>query len=533
MRAAALALALALAAVPVAAQPQAAEPRFVLKGVRFVIEGEPAVGRDALAAAAAPYVGQVVGFAELEALRQAVGRLYAEAGYVASGALLPDQTVADGVVVYRLVEGRLTALRVAGPGIGPGGFGALDPGYVAERLRPDPDRPLTMGAVGEKLRLLLDDPALASLRATVGPGDAPGEATLDVEATARRPWDLSLTLDNSNQPSVGEETATLTGVLRNLIGRGDRVAAEVEVSQGVHRLAAAVEAPLDPGGLTAFAEVEFSRARAVEQPFADLGVESDSNRATVGLRAPLLRTSERRLDVETGFTLEHAETRLLGEGFSFRPGPRDGVSRLSVAHFGAAYVARGPDSTLALRAELSLGLDAFGATRNRDGPDGRYALLVAQAQVARRLAPGLVAIARAQGQLASRALLPLEQVSVGGRDTVRGYREAAAVADQAALATLQVDVDMGRLAVPALTPDDHDATLTLAPFLDLGAAWDKGRRGDAETLAGAGVALRWAPSPAAALSLAWGHALRDLDPGPERRTLQDAAVYVALTLALP
>ena len=37
-----------------------------------------------------------------------------ERGYITSGALLPDQDVADGVVVFRLVEGAVTQINVTG-----------------------------------------------------------------------------------------------------------------------------------------------------------------------------------------------------------------------------------------------------------------------------------------------------------------------------------------------------------------------------------------------------------------------------------
>ena len=46
-----------------------------------------------------------------------------------------------------------------------------------------------------------------------------------------------------------------------------------------------------------------------------------------------------------------------------------------------------------------------------------------QAQLVRLLAPDTLFLIRADVQLADRALVPLEQIGVGGQETVRGYRQ--------------------------------------------------------------------------------------------------------------
>src|SRR5262245_4705408 len=65
--------------------------RVVAKGFRFV--GNTIVPEEELQAIAAPYVGRELGNAELESLRLALTRRYVEAGYINSGAVIPDQDV--------------------------------------------------------------------------------------------------------------------------------------------------------------------------------------------------------------------------------------------------------------------------------------------------------------------------------------------------------------------------------------------------------------------------------------------------------
>ena len=76
--------------------------------------GNTVFSDQALAELAAPYVGRTVTAEDLEVLRQAFTRLYVSAGYINSGVILPDQTVRDGVVTYRAIEGSLTDTTVEG-----------------------------------------------------------------------------------------------------------------------------------------------------------------------------------------------------------------------------------------------------------------------------------------------------------------------------------------------------------------------------------------------------------------------------------
>jgi hemolysin activation/secretion protein len=71
---------------------------------------------------------------DLEALRLALTHLYVEHGYITSGAIIPDQTVTDGVITLDLIEGRLHDIEVAGQRWFRSGYFryAASPGYVLQ-----------------------------------------------------------------------------------------------------------------------------------------------------------------------------------------------------------------------------------------------------------------------------------------------------------------------------------------------------------------------------------------------------------------
>lgn len=496
---------------------------------------------EAVEAAVAGAARRPLDLPALEALRRRMTEALVAEGYVSSGFRLREVNLDEGTVTFRLVEGRIAEILVGGEGIAAGPerpIGALGADYVRARLAPSDDafdRPFDIDETQEALRILLRDRTIERVDAAIRPGAAPGEAVLDLDVAPRRPYDLAFTFANDTPAGIGELTGRAVGSARNLFLSGDELRAEVELSEGRRRAILEGDAPLWPGGPSPFFVAEAARSIFVDGALQDIDARSDFLRAGFGLRVPLVETSRRRLTTVLAFDWKRTESSVLGEPTSFSPGPIDGVAKTSVLSFSQEFVDLGDDRTLAIRATANLGLPILGATPDRDdptdgsdNPDGVFWSLIAQAQAAQRLAPELTLIARVQGQYASEGLLPVEQVAIGGRETVRGFGEASAAGDDALVGSLEARIAAFDLAIPDLTPGDHDATLTIAPFIDAGHVRRRGGGGD--TLVGAGAGLIWSPAPGigARLFLA-----APLTGGRGDRGLQGEGVHFAMTFALP
>lgn len=111
-----------------------AEPILFVRAYRF--EGNTAFTDQELEQVAAPWTQREITSADLQALRDAVTLHYLRAGYVTSGALVPDQSPEDGVIEVRIIEGTLEAIEVEDPGW-------LRPSYVRSRLARAADTPTT------------------------------------------------------------------------------------------------------------------------------------------------------------------------------------------------------------------------------------------------------------------------------------------------------------------------------------------------------------------------------------------------------
>jgi hemolysin activation/secretion protein len=155
----------------------------------------------------------------------------------------------------------------------------------------------------------------------------------------------------------------------------------------------------------------------------------------------------------------------------------------------------------------TFGVDALGSTVTGDGiGDSVFFAWLAQAQYVRRIGQtDNLLILRAAGQIAIDALPPLEQFSIGGFDTVRGYRENRVVADNGLVATVEVQI-------PLLRKSGRNI-VTLAPFFDCGYANDNSSPSATRTefisSIGAGILLN--PDPHLSMQLYYGHPFKHFD----------------------
>ena len=192
---------------------------------RFELSGNTVFTAEELAAVTAPYENRTLTAEELQEARRQLTLYYVERGYLNSGAVIPDQKVEDGVVGIRIVEGRLSEVEVTGNT-------HLRAGYVRNRLRPEPDAPLNVQELQERLQILQQNPLVEQLQAELAPGVQPGESVLRLGIREARPYEIGLALANNNPPSVGATRAYLYGLDRNLTGVGDSLGLSYGHSSG-------------------------------------------------------------------------------------------------------------------------------------------------------------------------------------------------------------------------------------------------------------------------------------------------------------
>ncbi|MYG52870.1 MAG: ShlB/FhaC/HecB family hemolysin secretion/activation protein, partial [Rhodospirillaceae bacterium] len=195
---------------------QAGELSLVLTGV--VIEGSTVYSDEDLASLYKDRLGRKIALAEVFKIADAITARYRNDGYILSRAILPPQTIADGVVKIRIVEGYIDNVRIEGEMRG--GRTLLD-AYAAKIKA---SRPLSNAKL-ERYLLLIDDLPGLSSKAVLRPAkDTPGAADL-VILVEHDGIDAFARLDNRGTKFNGPGRLWLGAGLNSLTGDHDRTAA--------------------------------------------------------------------------------------------------------------------------------------------------------------------------------------------------------------------------------------------------------------------------------------------------------------------
>jgi hemolysin activation/secretion protein len=399
-------------------------------------------------------IGTTVGYDRIGALVQLINLALVQNGYVNSGILIEPGS--DTILNLRLVAGHLVEEKPGDEGIvviwkGKSGNG-LESGYIRNRMASAQDVPLNLTAIESDFRLLADDPAIRSVNADLRPGARPGEATLAVTVDPQSRGDLYISFANNRSPSVGGERFGVGGYLRSLIRPGDTVSAEYGTTKGLNDFTASYVLPLFGPKLAFRARGGFNEAAVVETALLPLDISSKEWSAEGGflyriLAKPLLPgaisgTWRAAQDASLGLFVEHRQvkSRLLGQPFSFSPGSVNGRTETTTLHLTGDYTRRTQRAVIALSLTGTRGLK--GTRSSVPGllsPDRHFTSGLLQANVARRLTKNRLELRfRFAGQIADGLLYSPERFSVGGTDTVRGYRENLVLADEAAVASLEL-----------------------------------------------------------------------------------------------
>jgi len=519
---------------PAQTRPAAGQVRLseqpVVRVQQFIFEGNTQLDEAELIAAIdaelPDWRERPLAMEDLIAARDAVTRAYINAGYINSGAVIPDQSVSDGRILIRITEGRLTEIRLSGNR-------RLRQQYILSRVSGDENEALNLSSLRQRLELLRQDGNIDRVTAGLQPGVRPGEAVLDLEVAERSPYFVALQFDNYRSPSIGAERFELLMGHRNLTGNGDALSLQYGLTRGgfdemqfscFDDVAVAYALPLNANNTTLIISYARSDELVIEAPFDDLDIQSRTDSLDVTLRHPLRRTPNDELALLATTSVRRNRTELSGQPFSFSPGAHDGRSNITALRLGAVWGAWDVQQAIELRATVSFGIDAFGATINGDGiADSRFVSFLGQSQYIRRIEPwDAQLLLRGAVQLSTDSLMSIEQIPIGGYQTVRGYRQNAIVRDNGVVASAELRMPVVRRGEKAL--------LTLAPFFDAGYGWNDDGAPDYPMLWSVGIGAILTPTDNLAASLYWGYALNELDD--DNHDPQDHGLHFSLTWTL-
>ena len=479
---------------------------------QFEVVGSTVFSQSELATLLEPYTNRPISFAELLQAQESITQLYLDRGYITTGSFIPPQTLKNGVVRIEVVEGSVEAIEVTG-------LKRLRASYVRNRLERSTRAPLNQDELLNALQVLQLNPLIDRLSAELSLGTSAGRNILTIEVDEARALTASLSLDNQRVPSVGTDRRIVEVTHANLFGLGDRFNARYNNTDGSNALdELSYTVPVNPANGTIGLTYRLIESNVIEDLFDELDLESDFQQYTLTYRQPIIQAPNQ--DLAIGLTLDRQESDV-----NLLDGLIEGQTRIFALRLFQEYTKRTRQDVFAARSQLSAGLEGEQTALSGDEVDEEFYVWRGQLQYVRVLSRNNSLLFRSDLQLADRPLIPIEQFSLGGGQSVRGYQQDLLLSDNGFFISAEARTTIARFL-------EGQGTLQLAPFFDLGTAWNRDDEPvtPRETIYSVGLGLSLGVGERLSARLDWGIPLVDVNVDGD--TLQENGIYFSIKFKL-
>ncbi len=433
-----------------------------------VVQGADDVPAQVYAGIIAGAVGRSLSREGLSELASSVGQIVRSLGYPFATAVIPPQSMADGILRVTVDRGRIDAVRVVGAQ-----NATADAILVKALITHEPVRQADL----ERALLLV--------------GDIPGVRVKDSRFVQQDGFGILLVtidqdrasayaqVDNRGTDEVGPIRATLLGNVRRVAGDGDELGivvaqTPIDVSEFTF-LRARYTAPVDASGSV----LAVSGSYGWSHPGASLSrfdVAGRSGDVSINYARPLLRRKAR--SIWASFDLRALTT---GQTLSGRRLRHDRLATLT-SSLNSIFAAVG--GTIRGEVAAQFGVPNVSELASRIDGDGKFTAISYLIDWAIPVTgPFSVALASA-GQVASRPLLAVAEIGLGGPSFGRAYDYAERTGDYGIMGSAEVRADVGRV-VPGVID-----RLQFYGFGDAGTVGNRQSGGGGGALGSAGAGIR-------------------------------------------
>ncbi len=428
----------------------------IIKG--FLFNGNTVIGKEQLESITEPYIGQPLGLPLLESAAQAVTDYYRKKGYTLALAYVPQQDVTFGVVELAVLEGRIGDITVSGNKYYSSSFIT---GHFAQAMEENVARNESL----ERGLLLLNEYPGLKTSATLEPGKSAGATDVHVTAKDKRPLHFMLDTNNYGFNNIsryrfgaGVEvgnvlmdggTLTLNGIMGSQPNQLLFGMANYSMPIGVHGTKLVVggsDGKFDVGG-----QLDF------------LQIRGHITTGDIAVTHPFIKSRFQNILGEVGFSAKHSKLTLLDNliGDDAIRALKLGVNwdrlDLSGRWYASVYGFQGLGQFLG-------GMSDNSPQATRQGADNRFTKATIATGRIQSLGHDMLLVVKGSGQITTGPVVVIEQMLLGGPDSVRGYQLGEHFVDEGYTVSAETRIPFFPSLVPTALKETQGAI-----FIDYGA----------------------------------------------------------------
>ena len=442
------------------------------------ITGNEALSDEALSFIVKPYEGKNITLSELQRVAAQIAEEYRKQGYILAKAYIPEQKVISGIIEIAVVEGKVGEIKIQGE------HKYYSDAFIRKHFDPVINENAVNQDALERALLVLNEYPKLKVKTTFQAGREPGTTDIIVTAENSIPIDFTIDYNNLGSKFVGRNRFGLTFDAGNLIKEGSvlslRGVTGVDPDDFLFGRAT-YTIPLSVKG-TKLGVYYAAGSYDVGKELEILEMEGKSQNFGMYVSHPFIKKRNLSLAAELGFHAKNAKQYIFGDLFSY--------DKIRSLRGGITYESTDSTGRTAAAVFITQGLGHLLGAMENDDPmasrfraDNKFTKFNLDIVRLQRIAQPVFLILKGSGQLSSDSLVVIEQFSIGGQDSVRGFPSGEHMGDSGYSVT-------GELRV---SPLKNKELLQLALFIDHGYISVKnpveGQKKD-ESLSGAGVGVR-------------------------------------------
>ncbi|MBC7918384.1 MAG: ShlB/FhaC/HecB family hemolysin secretion/activation protein [Rhodoferax sp.] len=470
--------------------------KFLVKGFQFV--GNAALTQGQLRQAVERFTESELNLFELKKAADAVTALYRNQGYPLAVAIVPAQKVEDGLVIIEVIEGRIGILAFDGND-------RYSTSFLRSYTKPAVNAPVVTMETLERALLTLNDLPGLTATATLSPGQNRGDTDVVVKVK-ESPFRATLSANNNGRTEAGAIRVDATVGWANPLGMGDELVFRKMQAEKLLMDYTQLKYSVPIG--TSGARVALSQSNAkytVAGDFEALQIGGEVTTTELSATYPVVRSRSRNLVASIG--VRDTQTR---QSALATPLAENSMQLLSIGGSGN-WVHKDSSSTSA---------SAVYSTNFRDNTANEPGAVLSKLDLDVTHLTGVARkwdfYLRGNGVASGSSLPDSEKFSIGGPDSVRGFRAGEMRGDRGYMlsAELRRQFMVGR------------KVGVFSVFHDFGTVTNLGfATQDILTSAGMGVAVYPTQKSQVKVDIAWP--LRNnlaTDPGPQPRVWASASI---------
>lgn len=398
------------------------------------------------------WVGKRVTYNDLLLIAADITKVYKQNGYVTSRAYIPPQEIENGIAIVEVVEGKIDDIEITGNKY-------VSNKFIQKRLNQESGDVLHIGMLEEDLVTLKNSSLFKNVHATLKAGNEPGTSDVVLDMQDKFPISVSLGVDNFGRSNIGIYRPSLTVTHNNLTGHGDQLLTNVTLASRTRSIVSQYNYPLNTkgwtlGGMYAYSKVLINQNN---KPIND--ITGRTHRFQLNTNFPIYKSKDESLNVNGNVSAYLVDSMVYLDidkqyqrPFSLRTNPVSpvdlgGRSIKSIFHVrgirdqenaavrgvtsGITAVKQDKLGRTILQSTMTNGLDLFG---------GNQSFIKFNGDVTRiqDLTHGVIGVFKAQGQWTPNRLPGMEQMQLGGANTIRGYNEGLLTGDKGYMLSAEV-----------------------------------------------------------------------------------------------